>query len=167
MLHLKQFWNKIDWKWLIPKLFTSQSFTSPRLSKKLENYPNLKLEEISSFLTFRENVTLKILRMFLKTPSGTKPYNSFLWQEVKNDKQLVERPPRRFVYHYIEYNQKIWKTEKVEKSSKCQMGEKISSREHMSDSDTYTPRNLYCLSRPAHWAIPKHILPSRKSKLTR
>ena len=49
----------------------------------------------------------------------------------------MERPPRRFVYHYIEYNQKIWKTEKAEKSSKCQMGEKISSREHMSDSDTY------------------------------
>ena len=95
------------------------------------------MEEISSFLTFRENVTLKILRMFLKTPGGTKPYNSFLWQEVKNDKQLVERPPRRFVYHYIEYNKKIWKTQKVEKSSKCQMGEKISSREHMSDSDTY------------------------------
>ena len=143
-----------------------QLFTSPRSPKKLENYPNLKLEEISSFLTFRENVTLKILRMFLMTPGGTKPYNSYLWQEVKNDKQLVERPPPRFVYHYIEYNQKIWKTEKVEKSSKCQMGEKISSREHMSDSDTYTPRNLYCLSRPAHWAIPKHILPSRKSKLT-
>ena len=114
-----------------------QLFTSPRSPKKLENYPNLKLEEISSFLTFRENVTLKILKMFLMTPGGTKPYNSYLWQEVKNDKQLVERPPPRFVYHYIEYNQKIWKTEKVEKSSKCQMGEKISSREHMSDSDTY------------------------------
>ena len=142
------------------------NYLHPRLPKKLQNYPNLKLEEISSFLTFRENVTLKILRMFLMTPGGTKPYNSYLWQEVKNDKQLVERPPPRFVYHYIEYNQKIWKTEKVEKSSKCQMGEKISSREHMSDSDTYTPRNLYCLSRPAHWAIPKHILPSRKSKLT-
>ena len=83
------------------------NYLHPQDTEKLENYPNLKLEEISSVLAFRENVTLKILRMFPMTPGGTKPYNSYLWQEVKNDKQLVERPPPRFVYHYIEYNQKI------------------------------------------------------------
>ena len=93
-------------------------------------------------MTFRENVTLKILRMFLMTPGGTKPYNSYLWQEVKSDKQLVVGPPPRFVYHYIEYNQKIRKTEKAEKLSKCQIGEKTSSHDHMSGSDPYTPRTF-------------------------
>ena len=89
------------------------NYLHPQDTEKLENYPNLKLEEISSFLTFRENVTLKILRMFLMTPGGTKPYNSYLWQEVKNDKQLVERPPPRFVYHYIEYNQRFERPKKL------------------------------------------------------
>ena len=83
------------------------NYLHPQNRENLVNYPNLKLEEISSFLTFRENVTLEHPVMFLMTSGGTKPYNSYLWQEVENDKQLVERPPPRFVYHYIEYNQKI------------------------------------------------------------
>ena len=84
---------------------------------------------------------------FLKTPGdtksyGKKSYESYLWQEVKSDKQLVVGPPPRFVYHYIEYNQKIRKTKKVEKLSKCQIGEKTSSHDHMSGSDPYTPRTF-------------------------
>ena len=120
-------------------------------------------------MTIRRNVTLKILR-FLKTLGdtksyGKKSYESYLWQEVKSDKQLVVGPPPRFVYHYIEYNQKIRKTEKVEKLSKCQIGEKTSSHDHMSGSDPYTPRTFIFHQGP-HRALPKHILPSRKSKMT-